>query len=183
MDVTYATLPARGLSLALPRRPQAVAHVRSRLRRDRSPLALLARAARRSPDRAAALEGDRVVTVAELHARVTLLAGALHARGIGGDSVVGLMSRDHCGFAQVALAVQWVDARLVVVDLGASADQLDDVARREGIDLLVHDAERRATVVRSKLDVPTLVSDGHGSGSVSGACDFAHPAPPRRRSR
>jgi fatty-acyl-CoA synthase len=123
------------------------------------------------------------VTVAELHARVVQLAGVLHARGIGPDSVVGLMSRGHSSFAQVALAVQWVDARLVVVDLDASADQLGDVVRREGVNLLVHDAERRPTVVRSGLSVPTLVSDGHGSGSVSGACDFAHPAPPRRRPR
>jgi acyl-CoA synthetase (AMP-forming)/AMP-acid ligase II len=183
MDVTYDTLPIRGPSITLPTRPHAAARLTSRLARDRSPLALLARAARRSPDRRAALEGGRPVTVSELHARVSLLAGALHARGIGRDSVVGLMSRDHCGFAQVALAAQWVDARLVLVELDADADQLGEVARREGIDLLVHDAERRATVVRSGLDVPTLVSDGNGSGSVSGACDFAHPAPPRRRAR
>ena len=178
--MTYATLPIRVLPLALPPGPRLVERLRSRLVLDRSPLAALARTARRSPDSPVAMGDDRAVTAAELYARVRLLAGVLHARDIGRGSAVGLLCREHSGFAQSALAVQWVGARLVLVDLDATPDRLADIGRHEALRLLVHDAERRPTVVRSGLDVPTLVSDGHGSGSVAGACDFAHPAPRRR---
>jgi fatty-acyl-CoA synthase len=181
MDVTYATLPLRGLPPTLPTRAPGAGHLRGRLARDRSPLAQLALAARRTPDSPAATDGAQVVTAAELYARVRLLAGVLHARGIGAGSAVGILCRDHAGFAQAALAAQWVEARLVLVDLDASADRLGDLGRREGLHLLVHDAALRPVVVRSGLEVPTLVSDGHGSGSVAGACDFGHPAPRRRR--
>ena len=179
--MTYATLPIRVLPLALPTPPRLVGRLGSLFARDRSPLAVLARAARRTPDRPVAMDDDRSVTAAELHARVKQLAGVLHARGIGRGSTVGLLCGDDSGFAQGALAVQWVGARLVLIDIDATPDRLGRIARHEGVRLLVHDAERRPTVVRSGLDVPTLVSDGRGSGSVSGACDFAHPAPPRRR--
>ena len=181
MDVTYATLPIRVLPLALRPRPRIARRLTTRFVLDNSPLAVLARTARRSPDSPVAMGDDRAVTAAELYTRVRLLAGVLHARGIGRGSAVGLLCRDHSGFAQAALAVQWVGARLVLIDLDTTPDRLADIGRHEVIRLLVHDAERRPTVVRSGLDVPTLVSDGHGSGSVAGACDFAHPAPRRRR--
>ncbi|MFC5676958.1 AMP-binding protein [Aeromicrobium endophyticum] len=181
MDVTYATLPLGGQPLTLPMRTPGAGRLWARLARDRSPLAQLVRAARRTPDSPAATDGAQVVTAAELYARVRLLAGVLHARGIGRGSTVGLLCSDHAGFAQAALAVQWVDARLVLVDIDATPDRLGAVARREGVQLLVHDAALRPIVVRSGLAVPTLVSDGHGSGSVAGACDFGHPAPRRRR--
>jgi non-ribosomal peptide synthetase component F len=181
MDVTYATLPTRGMPLTLPSRPRVAGRLGARLAADRSPLATLARTARRTPDQPVASDADRLVTAAELHVRVRLLAGALHARGIGRGSTVGLMCREHSGYAQTALAVRWIGADLVLVDVDASPERLGHLGRAEGLHLLVHDADRRPTVVRSGLDVPTLVSDGHGSGSVAGACDFAHPAPPRHR--
>jgi fatty-acyl-CoA synthase len=181
MDVTYATLPAHRLPLVAPPRPRAAGRLRPRIARDRSPLTSLVRDARRSPDRAAADDGDRVVTAAELYVRVRLLAGVLHARGIGPGSTVGLLCRDHSGLAQATLAAEWVGGRVVRVELDVSEDRLGEVGRQQALHLLVHDAALRSVVVRSGLEVPTLVSDGHGSGSVSGACDFAHPAPPRRR--
>lgn len=127
------------------------------------------------------MDDDRAVTAVELYARVRLLAGALHARGIGRGGAVGVLCHDRSGFAQAAMAVEWIGARLVLIDIDATPDRLGYIGRHECLRLLVHDVERRPTVVRSGLDVPTLVSDGRGSGSVSGACDFAHPAPPRRR--
>jgi acyl-CoA synthetase (AMP-forming)/AMP-acid ligase II len=159
----------------------AVGLAKGLVRHQSSPAVLLAHSASRWPDRAAVVDDDGTVTAAELYQRVRLLAGVLHARGIGRGSTVGLLCRNHAGFVEAAFAVLWVDADLVLLNTEFGADQLGDVGRREGIDLLVHDADLQRVVSRSGLDVPTLVSDGHGSGSVRGACDFGHPAPPSRR--
>jgi acyl-CoA synthetase (AMP-forming)/AMP-acid ligase II len=159
----------------------AVGLAKGLVRHQSSPAVLLAHSASRWPDRAAIVDDHETVTARELYHRVRLLAGVLHARGIGPGSTVGLLCRNHAGFVEAAFAVLWVDADLVLLNTDFGAEQLGDVGRREGLDLLVHDAELQRVVTRSGLDVATLVSDGHGSGSVRGACDFGHPAPPSRR--
>ncbi|KQX74360.1 AMP-binding protein [Aeromicrobium sp. Root472D3] len=174
-----AALSSRVVAPVGPR--AAVGLAKGLVRHQSSPAVLLAHSASRWPDRPAVVDDLGTVTARELYQRVRLLAGVLHARGIGRGSTIGLLCRNHAGFVEAAFAAMWVDADLVLLNTDFGADQLGDVGRREGLDLLVHDAGLQRVVARSGLDVPTLVSDGHGSGSVRGACDFGHPAPPSRR--
>lgn len=151
------------------------------VRHQTSPTVLLAHTASRWPDRAAVIDDDGTVTARELYERVRELAGTLHARGIGRGSTVGLLCRNHVGFVEAAFAALWVDADLVLLNTEFGGEQLRDVGTREGIDLLVHDADLSPVVRAAGLGVTTLVSDGQGSGSVVAARSFGHPAPPSRR--
>lgn len=167
-NVTQATRVARGLVSRLAgREPSRIGH--------------LVIAARRWPDRAAVVDASGMLTFTELHERVRDLAGVLHARGVGPGRSVGLLCREHAGMVETALAVTWVEADLVMLDPALAAEQLDAAARAGRPDLLVHDADLVTVVARAHLGIPTLVSDAHGSGSVTSARFFGHPAPPPRR--
>lgn len=174
-----AALSSRVVAPVGPR--AAVGLAKGLVRHQSSPAVLLAHSASRWPHRAAVVDDEGTVTTRELYHRVRRLAGALHARGVGRGSTVGLLCRNHAGFVEAAFAALWVDADLVLLNTDLGVDQLGDVARRERIDLLIHDADLQRVVARADLGIATLVSDGHGSGSVAGACDFDHPAPPSRR--
>lgn len=142
-----------------------------------SPATILTRSAQRWPERPGVIDDERSLTLAELHEQVRELAGALHARGIRHGSTVGLLCHHHAGLAEAALATLWVGAvpRLLQPDIDHV--QLAELTRRSAPDMLVHDAVLLGVVRRADLGITTLVSDAHGSGSVTGARSFGHPAP------
>jgi len=162
--VTQATRIARGL----------VDRVRGR---EASAATVLTRAARRWPQSPGVIDDDGALTLAELHEQVRELAGALHARGIRQGSTVALLCHHHAGLVEAALATLWVGAAPRLLGPDVDHTQLTDLARRRRPDLLVHDAALLDVVRRADLGITTLVSDAHGSGSVTAARSFGHPAP------
>lgn len=97
--------------------------------------------ARRSPNTVALVDEAGPVTYAELDARSNALARGFAAQGIGPESVVASLSRDHRGLVDTMLAAAKVGAKLVLFNTGFSAKQLADVAVREGATAIVYDQE------------------------------------------
>ncbi|TDD89374.1 hypothetical protein E1298_14230 [Actinomadura rubrisoli] len=103
------------------------------------PATIGAMAALRFPGRPALIDEQGVLTYAELERRAAALATALRDRV--GDGRIGVLCRNHRGFVETLLAASRLGNDVVLLNTDSSAIQLGQVAEREGVGLLVHDAE------------------------------------------
>ncbi|MFC5749333.1 AMP-binding protein [Actinomadura rugatobispora] len=107
------------------------------------PATVGAMAALRFRGRTAIIDERGTLTYAELERRAAGLATALQARlaGPGKERRIGVLCRNHRGFVEAVLAGSRLGTDVVLLNTDFSAPQLGEVAEREGIGLLVHDAE------------------------------------------
>jgi fatty-acyl-CoA synthase len=98
---------------------------------------------------AAIKHGDRIaiaddrgeISFADLEDSVNRLANAFAARGLGPGSTVGILCRNHRQPLLAAFAASRAGLNAVWLNTAFSRPQAEEVARREGVDLLIHDAE------------------------------------------
>jgi fatty-acyl-CoA synthase len=102
---------------------------------------LVAGGAARYPARVAIHDDAGAITYRELWQRTQSIAAGLEARGVGPDTSVGLLMRNHRDFVAVASAVTALGADLVLLNTGFAGPQLADVVEHEGIGAVVHDDE------------------------------------------
>jgi fatty-acyl-CoA synthase len=114
--------------------------------------AAIATAAIRHGERPGLIDELGTLTFAELHARSDALASALAARGVSGEDCVGILCRNHRGFFDATFAAGKLGSRVLYLNTDFAGPQLRDVCRREGVSLLVHDAEYAALV--GDIDAP-----------------------------
>ena len=98
-------------------------------------------AALRHGDLSAIADDRGELTFNELDERVNRLANALRAKGLGPGSSVGVLCRNHRQLLIVAFAVTRAGLSVIMLNTSFSARQCAEVAEREGVDLLVYDAE------------------------------------------
>jgi fatty-acyl-CoA synthase len=103
--------------------------------------AVIESAARRGGSAVAISDDAGDVTFADLNSRVNALTRAWSRLGIGPGTVVAALCRDHRNLITVVAAAGKVGAQLVLMNTGFAKPQLADVARREGVSVLVHDHE------------------------------------------
>jgi fatty-acyl-CoA synthase len=153
----FAALFRAGMvGLEPPQRLVAVAHAIQRY----GPFGSAVRiAALRYGDRAAIADDRGEITFAELEDDVNRLANALRERGLGPGSTVGILCRNHRQPLIVAFAASRAGLNAVWLNTAFSRPQAEEVTRREGVDLLVHDAEFS--------DVVAGIDPVHGRISVS----------------
>ncbi|MFL6090159.1 MAG: AMP-binding protein [Aeromicrobium sp.] len=101
----------------------------------------IALAAIRCPHRRALVDERGVMTFRELDDSSHALAAALESRGIRPGDRVGMLCRNHRGFVQALAAIGRVGADAVLLNTAFAAPQLGDVIAREGVELLIYDAE------------------------------------------
>jgi len=140
----------------------------------------LAVSATRYPKAVALIDDERSETSAELDGRTNALANALAAGGLSEGERVGILCRNHAGFAESVLALAKLGADPVLLNTGFARPQLQDVLRREGITAVLHDAEFGPLIGDAIRPRRRFVVDG-----VSGAARGSptEPAPPERRSQ
>jgi len=106
------------------------------------PFAAAARnAARRDPLAVGLVDERGPLTFRELDLRSNALARALSDRGAKAGTVLATLCRDHRGLVTAMLAAGKLGVRLVLMNTGFGKAQLADVARREGVEILVYDEE------------------------------------------
>ncbi|MET0134097.1 MAG: acyl-CoA synthetase [Kibdelosporangium sp.] len=98
-------------------------------------------AARRDGGRDGLVDERGPLTFLQLERRSNALARAFAERGIGEDSVIGVLCRDHRGLVDAMLAAGKLGARLVLMNTGFAKPQFADVVEREQVSALVHDEE------------------------------------------
>jgi fatty-acyl-CoA synthase len=97
--------------------------------------------AARFPDATAIIDDRGSCTYADLERRSSALANGLAALGVGEGDHVGLLTRNHRGFVEAALAAGKLGADLLLLNTGFAPPQLAVVARREDVVAMIHDAE------------------------------------------
>nr|WP_228832401.1 AMP-binding protein [Nocardia brasiliensis] len=103
--------------------------------------AMISYMARYEPDRAAVVDARGSISFGELERQSNALARGLAAAGIGPGDVAGVLARDHRGMVATMIATGKLGVRLVIMNTGFAGPQLRDVAEREGVTVLFHDAE------------------------------------------
>jgi fatty-acyl-CoA synthase len=154
---------------------QVIASIRAV--RGYGPIAGAARiSARRDACAVAVIDELGELTYGQLDRRANALARAWTRQGFGADSVIAVLCRDHRWVVDTMLASAKLGARLLLMNTGFGATQLAGVAKREGVTVLVHDAEF-ADLVPAGLTV--FVADEQLEDLISDT-DGAQLAPPKK---
>ncbi|WP_158886756.1 AMP-binding protein [Amycolatopsis anabasis] len=103
--------------------------------------AAVAMSAIRYGDRTALVDERGELSFADLDRRSNALANALRAKGIGPESCVGILCRNHRGLLDALFATAKLGCRTLLLNTDFAAPQLRDVCAREEVGLLVHDEE------------------------------------------
>jgi len=98
-------------------------------------------AARRRPHAVGLVDDRGPLTFKQLDLRSNALARALAQRGVVPGTVIAALCRDHRGLVITMAAAGKLGARLVLMNTGFAKPQLADVAKREGVSVLVYDQE------------------------------------------
>jgi fatty-acyl-CoA synthase len=115
-------------------------------------------AARRDPHAAALVDELGSLDFRQLDRRSNALARAWAARGLGPDSVIAVLCRDHRWLVDCMLASAKLGARLLLMNTGFSKPQLADVAEREGVSALAYDEEFTGILGAVRADIPRYLA-------------------------
>jgi fatty-acyl-CoA synthase len=127
--------------------------------RQLGPIAGAARVASNRDHRAIGLVDELgSLTYRQLDNRSNALARALSEHGVGEQSVVALLARDHRGAVETMLAAGKLGARLLLMNTGFAKPQLADVAEREGVTVFIHDQEFSELATALPADIPRFVA-------------------------
>ncbi|HKN96526.1 MAG TPA: acyl-CoA synthetase [Pseudonocardiaceae bacterium] len=137
-------------------------------------------AARREPGSPAVVDELGTLTYGELDAHTNALARAWQRRGLGPDSVIAVLCRDHRWLVACMIAAAKLGARLLLMNTGFSGPQLADVTNREGASALVHDEEFADLLDGVRADIPRYVGWHDGATeatTLAGVVESTHPGP------
>jgi acyl-CoA synthetase (AMP-forming)/AMP-acid ligase II len=137
----------------LRRAPVAVLPVASELL---SFAAVVDRCAYRSPQKVAAVDGERRVTTLELSDRVNALAAALSGRGVAKGDVVALLLFNGLPFLETTLAINRIGAVFLPLNWRLAADEWAYILEHSGASAIVADVDFGAAVEPLVARLPAL---------------------------
>jgi fatty-acyl-CoA synthase len=142
--------------------------------------AAVSMAAVRYRDRVALIDDRGPLTFADIDARSNAVANAWRCRGLCAGDGVGILVRNHRGFLDTLFAAAKSGARIVLLNTDFGGAQLGEVIRREGVELLVHDAEYTDAVagVDVRLGCLTAWSEVPIADSLEALIADGDPSPP-----
>jgi acyl-CoA synthetase (AMP-forming)/AMP-acid ligase II len=138
-----------------PMRPDKYVRIAAAARRENmAPTYAFAAAARRCPDRPALADERGTLTWRELDERCDALAVAL--QGFTGRRLqtVGIMCRNHLGFVEALVAANRTGMDVLLLNTSFAGPALAQVVDREGVDIVIHDAEFTDSVEHALADKP-----------------------------
>jgi fatty-acyl-CoA synthase len=153
----------------LPRIDEGVRSLR--LIRQIGPIAGAVRmSARRDPRKLGLVDERGPLTFMQLERRSNALARAWANQGLGENSVIGVLCRDHRGLVDAMLAAGKLGARLLLMNTGFAKPQFVDVAKREQVSALVYDEEFGGLLSAISEEIPRYlawVDDESTGGEIS----------------
>ncbi|RMI30687.1 acyl-CoA synthetase [Nocardia stercoris] len=97
--------------------------------------------ASRCPDAIALVDSGGSITYRDLDSHTDALARTWIAAGVGPQSTIGVLCRDHRGLVEAMIAAAKIGSKLVLLNTGFGALQLADVVDREGVEAIRADVE------------------------------------------
>ncbi|TLF94950.1 hypothetical protein FEK35_28490 [Nocardia cyriacigeorgica] len=131
---------------------------------------LLALSAARHPNKPVIIDDDGTVTAKQMQRRVIRLAASLRDEfGIGPHSRIAVLCRNHRGCVEGLLAGARLSAGLVPMNYDFSGPQLRGVIERDGIDVVIYDAEFHERVESAGFGGMGIIARTDGRAPVSPA--------------
>ncbi|MCA2207879.1 AMP-binding protein [Nocardia rosealba] len=166
---------------------KAVALARSFYRYGPTPAMLLAATAIRHPDKVAIIDDTGQLTYRRLQQRAEAIAAALFAACPAAPKSVGIICRNHRGFAEAMAAGAQLGAELIFINTELPAPQLQAILARHDPDVLIYDDEYAVTVEKADFAGLRVLAwcephaDLTGLPTLDDLAARSHPAPPRVR--
>lgn len=166
---------------------KAVALARGLDRFGPTPAMLLAASAIRHPDKIAIIDDAGQLTYRQLQQRAEAIAAALYAACASPPMSVGILCRNHRGFAEAMAAGAQLGAELIFINTELPAPQLHAVLARHNPDVLIYDDEYAAAVAKADYQGMRVLAwrephaDDAGLTTLGELASRSHPRPPRVR--
>ncbi|MFC6010608.1 AMP-binding protein [Nocardia lasii] len=180
-----AVLSSGMLTPVGPRKAAALA--RSLYQYGPSPAMLLAATAIRHPDKTAIIDDSGSMTYRRLQQRTEAIAAALYAACATPPRSVGILCRNHRGFAEALGAGAQLGAELIFINTELPAAQLQAILGRHNPDVLIYDDEYAITVEKANYAGLRVLAwrephaDPTGLPTLDDLAARNHPRPPRVR--
>lgn len=129
-------------------------------------------------DRVALIDGAGSVTYRELDLASNTVAHRWSTQGVGEESTVAVLCRDHRGLVITMIAAAKLGARLVLMNTGFSAPQFADVAVRERVSAVAYDTEFDPIMTELPQHIERLGDPT--DAAAAGGTDTAIPLPSRQ---
>jgi fatty-acyl-CoA synthase len=126
--------------------PQRLARIVRAIERHGLLASSIAIGAIRHPDRVAIRDERGDLSYRELYEHSNAVANAWRERGLQAGDGVAILVRNHRGFLEALFGAILCGARVILLNTSFAGPQLQEVAEREGTDLLVYDDEFAAIV-------------------------------------
>ncbi|HTU14472.1 MAG TPA: AMP-binding protein [Solirubrobacterales bacterium] len=128
------------------------------------------------------------ITFGEMEEQTNRLTNAFAARGLDSGSTIGILCRNHRMPLIAAFAASRAGVTAVWLNTAFSVRQAREVIEREGVELLVHDAEFTGLAESIELKFGRMVcfaenGDGTGIESAISAASAELPPPPQKPGR
>lgn len=180
-----AVLASGMLAPVGPRKAAALA--RSFYQYGPTPAMLLAATAIRHPDKTAIIDDSGQLTYRQLQQRAEAIAAALYAACATPPRSVGIICRNHRGFAEAMTAGAQLGAELIFINTELPAAQLHAILARHNPDVLIYDDEYDVTVEDANFAGLRVLAwrepdaDLAGLPTLDDLAARSHPRPPRVR--
>ncbi|WP_181697831.1 AMP-binding protein [Nocardia sp. GTS18] len=152
-----------------------------------TPAMLLSATAIRHPDKVAIIDDTGQLTYRQLQQRAEAIAAALYAACPVPPKSVGIICRNHRGFAEAMAAGAQLGAELIFINTELPAAQLHAILARHNPDVLIYDAEYADTVQETNFPGLRVLAwrepdaDLAGLPTLDDLATRSHPKPPRVR--
>jgi acyl-CoA synthetase (AMP-forming)/AMP-acid ligase II len=144
-------------------RPDKYIRIAAGARRENmAPTYAFAAAARRCPDRPALIDERGTLTWRELDERCDALAVALQGFTGRRPQTLGIMCRNHRGFVEALVGANRAGMDVLLLNTSFAGPALAHVVDREGVDIVIHDAEFTDSVERAlagKTDATRILAN------------------------
>ncbi|MHB8508367.1 MAG: AMP-binding protein [Candidatus Dormibacteria bacterium] len=127
--------------------------------------------AARYADQAAIIDDAGVLTFEEVDLRTNAIARGLAAGGVKPGSAVAVMCRNHRGFIEATVALSKIGADALFLNTGFASPQLAEVAAREEVRAIIHDAEFTSLLSAALRGRTSFLGWGDGGGRVRNRLD------------
>jgi len=132
-------------------------------------------------DQVSIIDDRGTTSFSELRTRILSIAQGLRAAGVGPGHNVGILARNHRGFAEASSATGLLGADSLFLNTGFAGPQLGDVLEREGAKTLIYDQEFEAIVNQSGSKLQHFLSWSDGASDLRSLDDLVRdnaPEPP-----
>ncbi|MFZ2177383.1 MAG: AMP-binding protein, partial [Rhodococcus sp. (in: high G+C Gram-positive bacteria)] len=152
-----------------------------------TPAMLFAANAIRHPDKVAIIDDAGQLTYRQLQQRAEAIAASLFAFTARPPKSVGIICRNHRGFAEAMSAGAQLGAELIFINTELPPQQLQAILARHSPDVLIYDDEYSITIEKANYKGLRVLawrepnSEPAGLPTLDDLASRSHPAPPRVR--